>query len=69
MRTIVEGSTEWAKGAPPFIRGPWESAIIELAERGDARFVKILGDHIKAGTIRGDRAVKALEVAKNAEAA
>lgn len=66
MKAIVEGSTAWAKGDPPFIRGPWESAIIELAEKRDPRFVKILGDHIKAGTIRSERAVKAFKGAKDA---
>lgn len=60
MQSIGAGSTKWAEGQPPRIRGPWESAIIELAEQGDARFVKILGDHVAAGVIKSERAKKAL---------
>jgi hypothetical protein len=60
MRGIEAGSTRWAQGEPPAVRGPWQDAIIELAEKGDARFVKILGDHVKAGRINSERANAAL---------
>jgi len=46
----------WANGEPPRIRGPWEAAIIELAEAGDPRFVAILREHIAKGAIRSERA-------------
>ena len=50
--------TAWAKTAPA--RGAagsaWESAILGLAESGDARFITILREHIQAGVIRSERA-------------
>ena len=38
----------------------WEKAVIELAERGDARFVEILRRHVERGVIRSDRARAAI---------
>lgn len=61
MRPMTEGSIAWATGEPPVVRGPWESAIIDLAEKGGARFRKILTDHVRAGHIRSERANKALK--------
>lgn len=63
MKAIVEGSIAWAKGEPPRIRGPWESAIVELAEKGDARFIAILREHVENGVIRSRRAKEALGAA------
>lgn len=60
MKAIVEGSTVWAKGEPPRIRGPWEAAIINLAEAGDARFIAILREHVENRVIRSERAKAAL---------
>ncbi|WP_407280585.1 hypothetical protein U5817_09895 [Aromatoleum evansii] len=54
------GDTGWARGEPPFVRGPWESAIIELAEKGDPRFIAILQEHVANGVIRSERARAAL---------
>ena len=54
--------TAWAKTAPA--RGAagsaWESAILGLAESGDARFITILRGHIQAGVIRSERARAAI---------
>lgn len=58
MRGIEAGSTAWAQGEAPRIRGPWETAIIELAEAGDERFRKILAEHIRTWVIRSVRAQK-----------
>ncbi len=60
LNGIDAGSTKWATGSPPHIRGPWETGIIELAERGDSRFLAILREHVKRGTIKGERAMAAL---------
>lgn len=60
MKKTVEGSIAWAKGEPPRIRGPWESAICELAEKGDARFIDILREHVASGVIRSPRAINIL---------
>lgn len=61
MKGVGEGSIVWAQGEPPAIRGPWESAIIELAEKGDPRFVRILREHVAKGVIRSERARAVLE--------
>ncbi len=51
------GGTAWAETPPaPGHRDSWERAIIDLAERGDQRFVVILSGHVDAGVIRSDRA-------------
>lgn len=60
LNGIDAGSTKWATGSPPHIRGLWETGIIELAERGDSRFIAILREHVKRGTIRSERALAAL---------
>lgn len=57
------GGTSWAEGDAPMIRGPWESAIIGLAESGDERFVEILRGHVAKGVIRSERAKAAIESA------
>lgn len=43
----------WAKTPPPGgARGSrWEAAILELAEAGEPRFVKILAEHVARGVI------------------
>lgn len=69
LNGIDAGSTKWATGSPPHIRGPWETAIIELAERGDSKFVAILRDHVKRGTIKGERALAVLRKPDENEAA
>lgn len=64
------GSLSWASQAPaPGCRGPWESAIIKLAEQGDQRFVRILAEHVANGVIRGERAKAALDAAEHGKAA
>lgn len=71
-RKIAEKGSDplrWAKIPPPLIRGPWESAIIELAEAGDPRFVEILREHVAKGTIRSPRARAVFEGASDADAA
>lgn len=60
MKAISAGSTSWASGEPPSIRGPWESAIIGLAEKGDPRFIDILRKHVRNRVIRSERAMRAL---------
>lgn len=56
----------WAKTPPDRgARGSlWERRIIELAESGDPRFVRILHGHVKTGVIRSDRALAALNAAQ-----
>ena len=39
----------------------WEDAILELAEAGEPRFVKILAEHVARGVIVSPRASAALE--------
>lgn len=58
-----QDGTAWAKTPPPCgARGsPWESAILELAEAGEPRFVKILAEHVARGVIASPRATAALE--------
>ena len=52
----------WARSPSPahekngFKSSAWEKAVIDLAAAGDARFIGILGDHIKSGVISSDRA-------------
>ena len=52
----------WARSPSPaheksgFKASAWEKAIVDLAAAGDARFIGILGDHIKSGVISSDRA-------------
>jgi hypothetical protein len=53
--------TKRAEGSPPHVRGPWESEIIDLAERGDDRFIEILRGHVERGVIKGARAELALQ--------
>ena len=54
----AEDGTAWAKIPPPGgARGSrWEVAIIELAEAGEPRFVKILAEHVARGVIVSPRA-------------
>ena len=51
------GSTAWAL-TPPAAgkRGPWETAIIDLAEQGEPQFVRILAEHVERGVIVSARA-------------
>lgn len=58
-----QDGTAWAKTPPPGgARGSrWESAILELAEAGEPRFVKILAEHVASGVIASPRATAALE--------
>ena len=54
IRAVAEkhqDGTAWAKTPPPGgARGSrWESAILELAEAGEPRFVKILAEHVARG--------------------
>lgn len=58
-----QDGTAWAKTPPPGgARGSrWESAILELAEAGEPRFVKILAEHVSRGVIASPRATAALE--------
>lgn len=62
MKRAEEGAA-WAKTPPPGgARGSrWESAILELAEAGEPRFVKILAEHVSRGVIASPRATAALE--------
>lgn len=60
LKGFEAGSTKWAEGDPPAVRGPWEDAIIELVQRGDSRFVPILLEHVRCGRIKNDRAREAL---------
>ena len=55
--------TAWAKTPPPGgSRGSrWEAAILDLAEAGEPRFVKILAEHVARGVIVSPRASAALE--------
>lgn len=55
----------WAR-TPPADRahGPrWEGTIVELAEAGDPRFVRLLAEHVQSGVIRSERASAALNAA------
>lgn len=63
MKQVGDG-VAWAKTPPPGgARGSrWETFIIELAESGEPRFLKILRDHVEAGVIRSTRAQAALNL-------
>ena len=54
--------TAWAEEPPAGGASgtAWEKAVIELAERGDARFVEILRRHVERGVIRSERARAAI---------
>lgn len=58
----AKGPLHWATEPSPAheksgLKGSaWESAIVQLAEAGDARFIDILRKHIASGVIRSDRA-------------
>ena len=57
MKTTDAGSVAWAKTPPaPGRRMHWETAIVELAEQGDRRFVRILAEHVERGVIVSARA-------------
>lgn len=62
----TKGPLHWAKEPSPaheqsgFKSSAWETAIVQLAEAGDVRFVEILRGHVSAGVIRSDRARAAL---------
>lgn len=57
MKTTDAGSVAWAKTPPaPGRRMHWETAIVELAEQGDPRFVRILAEHVERGVIVSARA-------------
>lgn len=60
------GGTTWAEGDPPVIRAAWETAIIELAESGDRRFVEFLRKHVTNSVIRSERARAVFEGARDA---
>ena len=62
MKRAEEGAA-LAKIPPPGVaRGSrWAVAIIELAEAGEPRFVKILAEHVARGVIVSPRASAALE--------
>lgn len=66
IKTLDAGGTAWAMTPPPSgAKGSrWEACIIELAESGDPRFVRILHGHVKTGVIRSDRALAALNAAQ-----
>lgn len=61
-----DDGTAWAKTPPPGgARGSrWEAAILELAEAGEPRFVKILAEHVARGVIVSPRASAALNAAE-----
>jgi len=48
----------WAKIPPPggAAGTHWEQNLIELAEAGDPRFLRILAQHVERGVIRSERA-------------
>lgn len=62
----TKGSLHWATEPSPaheksgFKGSAWESAIVQLAEASDARFIDILRKHVAAGVIRSERALAAL---------
>lgn len=65
MRQVGDGLA-WAKTPPPGgARGSrWEQTIVELAESGDPRFLRLLAEHVESGVIRSDRALAALKLAE-----
>lgn len=71
MSAPQAGGTAWAETPPASgARGSmWERDIIELAEAGEPRFLRILARHVEHGVIRSDRARAALESAGHADAA
>lgn len=60
MKGIDAGSTSWASGEPPRVSTYWEGSIIDLAEKGDTRFVEILRKNVQRGVIKSERAHKVL---------
>ena len=59
----TKGALHWATPAHEksgFKGSAWESAIVQLAEASDARFIDILRKHVAAGVIRSERALAAL---------
>jgi len=58
-----DDGTAWAKIPPAGgVRGSrWEQNLLELAEAGEPRFVKILAEHVASGVIVSPRASAALE--------
>lgn len=51
----------WAKTPPVTVKGSaWEKAIIELAERGEGVFLKLLREHVESGVIKSERACAVL---------
>lgn len=62
----TKGALHWATEPSPaheksgFKGSAWESAIVQLAEASDARFIDILRKHVAAGVIRSERALAAL---------
>lgn len=62
----TKGPLHWATEPSPaheksgFKGSDWESAIVQLAEASDARFIDILRKHVAAGVIRSERALAAL---------
>jgi hypothetical protein len=71
----TKGLLDWASEPSPaheksgFSGSAWESAIVGLAESGDARFVDILRKHVAAGVIRSERALAVLSAPKSDAAA
>lgn len=57
----VDGAA-WARTPPAGGASgtPWEKAVIDLAEAGEPRFVKILAEHLRSGAIQSERAIAAL---------
>jgi hypothetical protein len=62
----VKGPLDWAAEPSPaheksgFSGSAWESAIVGLAESGDARFIDVLRKHVASSAIRSERATAAL---------
>lgn len=63
--------TAWADEPPACGAGgtAWEKAVIELAEKGDSRFVEVLRRHVERGVIRSGRALAVLSASKSDAAA
>jgi hypothetical protein len=62
----AKDSLAWAAEPSPaheksgFSGSAWESAIVGLAESGDARFIDVLRKHVASSAIRSERATAAL---------
>lgn len=58
IKSMDSAGTEWANFPPPSGASGsiWERNIIDLAEAGEPRFVRILDRHVRANVIKSDRA-------------